>query len=599
MSATAGFEELTRLGEGPGRALIVCPAAEEPPYYRGLNRPGASTIFEVLASAVPRQRQRYREIYVLSGIGPQLPAKRLGTATLGTNPCGWIFMGKTGKTGKPQDAGRFTDRAPLDRVDRNLTGMSWLDRLEQILQVIESRAGVEWKFGSHEPIHPLPAGRTLVLVDVSLLLKGTDDNCRDLDRDRRNELGTRFNRVPELCKECTQDVLVFCRDPCEATGLATGMLLAVSKTNPETHAYEGMIHDPGFPQLHWQRAETASISPVDSVINYSLCFDCEKREDPKDKRDVRAKEVGHPGMVMIGDKCTLSAYEILTRRFPQVPADPLQKIQRLVGMQEIGKFLEVIREEVEDRKRNITEGIPLGEITGFNVVIEGNPGTGKTTVAELVGEILADLGAIPSRKITKCTPSDLIGEYIGQSGPKAKNQCVKALGGLMIIDEAYSLGIDPAGQDSRRDFKKESITEMLVYMENEYYRDKIVFAFLGYPGTYESLCKTNQGFRRRIYKCIVLRDYTNPELCTIARQMATKSGDRFADGADKAMTQRFDRLRENLGSQFGNGGAARSLLVASQERRKNRLRNTPGGDASIRPEDILSADLNESVGKTA
>jgi hypothetical protein len=274
--------------------------------------------------------------------------------------------------------------------------------------------------------------------------------------------------------------------------------------------------------------------------------------------------------------------------------DPVEKLRGMVGVEEVVDWVKDLQLEAEERSARLRDGKPVAPRLPFSVAIEGNPGTGKTTVAELLGEVLADLGMLPCRKITKYTASDLIGQYVGQSGPKTKGQCEKALGGLMIIDEAYGLGIaEDRRNDAMADFKVESFAEIFIYMMSECCRDKIAFAFLGYPGTRESLCNVNQGFGPRITRWIRLRDLTNWELCAVMGSLATKSGETFADGADVAMWCRFEERRNRLGKQFDNGRAARNLLLAAQMRRDRRLARTRGEDRSILREEVLGAELGE------
>jgi len=146
----------------------------------------------------------------------------------------------------------------------------------------------------------------------------------------------------------------------------------------------------------------------------------------------------------------------------------------------------------------------------LHMVFSGNAGTGKTTVARLLANIFYNLGYIPENRLTEITAKDLTGEYLGQTAPKVKRQLENALGGVLFIDEAYSL------TQNSSDYSREAITELLVGMEKYY--DRLIIVFSGYTKEMKEFINTNPGLKSRIGKTFIFEDYTIDELIAILRK---------------------------------------------------------------------------------
>ena len=154
------------------------------------------------------------------------------------------------------------------------------------------------------------------------------------------------------------------------------------------------------------------------------------------------------------------------------------------------------------------------------MVFLGNPGTGKTTVARMIANILYNLKYIEQNKLIEVSAKDLIGQYVGQTAPKTISVIEKALGGVLFIDEAYSLASKPGSSGSS--FNEECIATLIQAMEN--YRDNLVVIFAGYKKEMQDFLDSNSGIVSRIGYTLDFKDYTVDQLMLIFNQMIEKAG---------------------------------------------------------------------------
>jgi len=193
----------------------------------------------------------------------------------------------------------------------------------------------------------------------------------------------------------------------------------------------------------------------------------------------------------------------------------------------------------------------------------GNPGTGKTTVALRMGSILKGLGYLRRGHLVAVTRDDLVGEYVGHTAPKTKEALRKAEGGVLFIDEAYSLH----KPENERDYGSEAVEVLLAAMEER--RDDLVVVFAGYRERMERFFNSNPGLRSRIGLHVDFPDYTRPELLTIAERMLAQRGYRFDDEGRRAFDEYLD-LRM-LQPQFANARSVRNALDRARLRQASRL----------------------------
>jgi probable Rubsico expression protein CbbX len=199
----------------------------------------------------------------------------------------------------------------------------------------------------------------------------------------------------------------------------------------------------------------------------------------------------------------------------------------------------------------------------LHMCFTGNPGTGKTTVARRMAEILHRLGYVRREEVVSVTRDDLVGQYIGHTAPKTKDVIKKAMGGVLFIDEAYYL----YRPENERDYGQEAIEILLQIMEDE--RDDLVVILAGYRDRMDSFFESNPGMASRIAHHLDFPDYSAEELCRIAALMVAAMHYRF-DGAGAAAIR--DYVGRRMGQpRFANARSIRNALDRARLRQANRL----------------------------
>ena len=193
----------------------------------------------------------------------------------------------------------------------------------------------------------------------------------------------------------------------------------------------------------------------------------------------------------------------------------------------------------------------------------GNPGTGKTTVAMRMAEILHRLEYVRTGQLITVTRDDLVGQYIGHTAPKTKDVIKKAMGGVLFIDEAYYL----YKPENERDYGAESIEILLQVMENN--RDDLVVILAGYKDKMDTFFHSNPGMRSRIAHHIDFPDYSADELLAIAQLMMAEQNYRLTEDAKKALLE-YTKLRMTM-EHFANARSVRNALDRARLRQANRL----------------------------
>ena len=220
----------------------------------------------------------------------------------------------------------------------------------------------------------------------------------------------------------------------------------------------------------------------------------------------------------------------------------------------------------------------------------GNPGTGKTTVALRIAEILHRLGYVRKGHVVSVTRDDLVGQYIGHTAPKTKEVLKKAMGGVLFIDEAYYL----YRPENERDYGQEAIEILLQVMENQ--RDDLVVILAGYSDRMDRFFRSNPGMSSRIAHHIDFPDYTPAELLEIAKRMAGEMHYRFDDEALRAMREYIElRMRQ---PHFANARSIRNALDRARLRHASRVFGAASAEAAPLDAAALSglsaADLRAS-----
>lgn len=227
------------------------------------------------------------------------------------------------------------------------------------------------------------------------------------------------------------------------------------------------------------------------------------------------------------------------------------------------------------------------ETPTLHMSFTGNPGTGKTTVANRMAGLLHKLGYVRKGHLVSVTRDDLVGQYIGHTAPKTKELLKKAMGGVLFIDEAYYL----YKPDNERDYGQEAIEILLQVMENQ--RDDLVVILAGYADRMAKFFESNPGFRSRIAHHIDFPDYTDAELLHISELMLEQQNYRFSSKARDAMGE-YIKLRRTQ-PHFTNARSIRNALDRTRLRHANRLLESGNGKVSLEMlSEIGEADVRGS-----
>jgi hypothetical protein len=209
-----------------------------------------------------------------------------------------------------------------------------------------------------------------------------------------------------------------------------------------------------------------------------------------------------------------------------------------------------------------------------HLVFYGNPGTGKTTVARLVAQIYRTLGVLRRGHLVETDRAGLVAGYVGQTAMKVRDVTTKSLGGVLFIDEAYTLATG-----GENDFGREAVETLLKMMED--HRDDLVVIVAGYTGKMQDFLDSNPGLRSRFNKHIHFDDYGVEQLVKIFKTFCQKADFKLNEGAEKELASIFGVLCAARDETFGNARAARNLFEATLSKQANRLVALPKVDREI------------------
>ena len=262
-----------------------------------------------------------------------------------------------------------------------------------------------------------------------------------------------------------------------------------------------------------------------------------------------------------------------------------EDLNSLIGLDNVKGMLQDLVSLMKFKSK--TEGSLKLKDTNMHMVFLGNPGTGKTTVARMIANILYNLKYIEQNKLVEVSAKDLIGQYVGQTAPKTISVIEKALGGVLFIDEAYSLASKSGSSGSS--FNEECIATLIQAMEN--YRDNLVVIFAGYNKEMDAFLKSNSGIVSRIGYTMQFNDYTLEELIEILKSMFKKSGFFIDESAIEAATNIIEEYRHSEG--FGNARFVRNLYEKAIIKHATNTANVKSKKAlkTITAEDITTDNL--------
>ncbi|MEU6073704.1 right-handed parallel beta-helix repeat-containing protein [Micromonospora sp. NPDC047074] len=247
---------------------------------------------------------------------------------------------------------------------------------------------------------------------------------------------------------------------------------------------------------------------------------------------------------------------------------PLRELNGLIGLRGVKQEVTALINLIKMAQVRQRMGLPMPPMSR-HLVFAGPPGTGKTTVARLYGAVLAELGILAKGHMIEAARADLVGQYIGSTAIKTTELVNKAIGGVLFIDEAYTLSAGSGG--SGPDFGQEAIDALMKIMEDQ--RDELVVIVAGYSELMERFLASNPGLASRFTRTIEFPNYSVDELVTITSNLCRKHYFELTDDAVEGLTAYFERTPRT--STFGNGRVARKLFEAMINNQASRLAVTP------------------------
>ena len=268
-------------------------------------------------------------------------------------------------------------------------------------------------------------------------------------------------------------------------------------------------------------------------------------------------------------------------------SEPYDELQKMIGLKDMKQVVDEIIDSARIQK--IRSGMGMDSYkTSLHMVFTGNPGTAKTTVARLITQIFAKEGILDTGKYVECGRADLVGKYVGWTAKTVRSKFREAKGGVLFIDEAYSL------VDDSNSFGDEAINTIVQEMEN--HRDDVIVIFAGYPDKMKEFFAKNEGLRSRIAFQLDFPDYNAEELVDILKLMADKKGYKLNPDIERKCLEIFAQAVKK--EEFGNGRYVRNLLEQAMMAQSRRITKEYAGKkitrkalATLKSEDF---DVNAS-----
>jgi len=279
---------------------------------------------------------------------------------------------------------------------------------------------------------------------------------------------------------------------------------------------------------------------------------------------------------------TIDLQAFLPEQFTGEIDEIKKEMDEIVGLSEVKKYILSLEEYYQVQKRRDAEGLKTGEVSK-HMIFTGNPGTGKTTIARIVSKYLKAIGVLSGGQLVEVSRADLVGRYVGHTAPLTNKVISSAIGGVLFIDEAYSLY---RGKEDT--FGLEAIDTLVKGIEDN--RDNLIVILAGYSIEMEEFLTANSGLKSRFPNVIHFPDYTGEELLKISQSIAKSKGYTIDEKANEALCAYFDGVQALGAADAGNGRLARNLVEEAILNQSRRLVAEPDADLSTLTEADFSLE---------
>ncbi|MCA9123043.1 MAG: AAA family ATPase [Planctomycetaceae bacterium] len=249
-------------------------------------------------------------------------------------------------------------------------------------------------------------------------------------------------------------------------------------------------------------------------------------------------------------------------------AEVMEQLDAMIGLNQVKHEIRTLTNFLRMQRQREVQGLPTTNLS-LHLVFGGNPGTGKTTVARIVGQLYGSMGVLSKGHLVETDRSGLVAEYAGQTGPKTNQKVDEALDGVLFVDEAYSL-VAESGDDP---YGREAVQTLLKRMEDN--RDRLVVVLAGYPEEMDRLIRSNPGLSSRFNTKLTFEDYTAGSLGRIFGGMCKANHYVVTPEAQGRLLLGFQWLYDHRDEHFGNGRLVRNVFENAIRRLANRIAGIP------------------------
>lgn len=275
---------------------------------------------------------------------------------------------------------------------------------------------------------------------------------------------------------------------------------------------------------------------------------------------------------------------LLRSRTSSAEIDAVNKeLDQIIGLDMVKDYIQSLKSHIQVQELRKQQGMKVTEVSK-HMIFTGNPGTGKTTIARLLSRYMKAIGALSNGQLVEVTRADLVAQYVGQTAPLTMSVIKSALGGVLFIDEAYSLY---RGKDDS--FGLECIDTIVKAMEDN--RDNLIVVLAGYQKEMSVFLESNSGLKSRFPNIIHFPDYTGKELASIAAIQAKSKGYRIDEAALPELENYFSAVQGINAAEAGNGRLARNLVEEAILKQSGRLISQPDADMEL----LLTEDFNFEI----